>query len=105
MDDQDARSDRARCEPPNETIMIQLGIDDIVPIRSGRRRRRRLSESTRGGQALNDTFGWWALSLVGFALSSVGGLGRRIAWIGLPADHLEAYCRLKKKSRTFRRRS
>jgi CBS domain containing-hemolysin-like protein len=44
--------------------------------------------------------GWWALSLLGFALSSIGGLGGELLdrFAGRP---LEAYCRLKKHRDRF----
>lgn len=49
---------------------------------------------------MNDSVGWWLLSLVGFALSSVGGLGGELLdrFAGRP---LEAYCRLKRDRERF----
>lgn len=49
---------------------------------------------------MSDSFAWWSLSLVGFALSSVGGLGGELLdrFAGRP---LEAYCRLKKNRDRF----
>ncbi|MCG8652259.1 MAG: HlyC/CorC family transporter, partial [Pirellulales bacterium] len=45
-------------------------------------------------------WGWWLLSLIGFLLSSVGGLGGELLdrFAGRP---LEAYCRLKKNRDRF----
>ena len=49
---------------------------------------------------MNDSVGWWAFSLVGFALSSIGGLGGELLdrFAGRP---FEAYCRLKRKRERF----
>ncbi|MFK8114418.1 MAG: HlyC/CorC family transporter, partial [Rubripirellula sp.] len=44
--------------------------------------------------------GWWALSLVGFVLSSVGGLGGQLL-DRFAGKSLEAYCRLKKNRDRF----
>ena len=49
---------------------------------------------------MNDTYGWWALSLIGFALSSVGGLGGELL-DRFAGRQLEAYCRLKRNRERF----
>ena len=43
---------------------------------------------------------WWALSLIGFVLSSTGGLGRELL-DRFAGRSLEAYCRLKKSRERF----
>lgn len=49
---------------------------------------------------MNDHFVWWLLTLTGFALSSIGGLGGELLdrFAGKP---LEAYCRLKRNRERF----
>jgi CBS domain containing-hemolysin-like protein len=49
---------------------------------------------------VNDSLVWWGLSLVGFALSSIGGLGGELLdrFAGRP---FEAYCRLKRNRERF----
>lgn len=49
---------------------------------------------------MNDSLVWWCLSLVGFALSSIGGLGGELLdrFAGRP---FEAYCRLKRNRERF----
>lgn len=49
---------------------------------------------------MNDNLGWWALSFVGFLLSSTGGLGGELLdrFAGRP---FEAYCRLKRNRERF----
>jgi putative hemolysin len=49
---------------------------------------------------LNGEFGWSALSLVGFALSSVGGLGGELL-DRFAGRQFEAYCRLKRHRERF----
>ncbi len=49
---------------------------------------------------MNDWLGWIALSCVGFALSSVGGLGGELL-DKFAGRSLEAYCRLKKNRERF----
>jgi CBS domain containing-hemolysin-like protein len=49
---------------------------------------------------VSDTFEWWALSLVGFSLSSIGGLGGQLL-DRFAGRQLEAYCRLKKNRDRF----
>lgn len=49
---------------------------------------------------MNDAFGWWALSLIGFALSSVGGLGGELL-ARFAGRQFEAYCRLKRNRERF----
>jgi putative hemolysin len=49
---------------------------------------------------LNGELGWWALSLVGFALSSVGGLGGELL-DRFAGRQFEAYCRLKRHRERF----
>lgn len=44
--------------------------------------------------------GWWAISLVGFLLSSIGGLGGQLL-DRFAGRSLEAYCRLKKNRERF----
>jgi putative hemolysin len=46
------------------------------------------------------TYQWWVISLVGFALSSIGGLGGQLL-DGFAGRPLEAYCRLKKNRDRF----
>lgn len=49
---------------------------------------------------MSDTFIWWTLSLIGFALSSVGGLGGELL-DRFAGRHLEAYCRLRQNRERF----
>ena len=49
---------------------------------------------------MSDAWGWWSLSLIGFAFSSVGGLGGELL-DRFAGRQLEAYCRLKKKRERF----
>ncbi len=49
---------------------------------------------------MNEPYGWWALSLVGFSLSSIGGLGGELL-DRFAGRQLEAYCRLKKNRERF----
>jgi putative hemolysin len=49
---------------------------------------------------VSDAWGWWSLSLIGFAFSSVGGLGGELL-DRFAGRQLEAYCRLKKKRERF----
>ncbi len=49
---------------------------------------------------MNDWFGWIALSCIGFALSSIGGLGGELL-DKFSGRSLEAYCRLKKNRERF----
>ena len=49
---------------------------------------------------MSDTFGWWTLSLIGFAFSSVGGLGGELL-DRFAGRHLEAFCRLQQKRERF----
>ncbi len=49
---------------------------------------------------MNDTWVWGSLSLIGFALSSVGGLGGELL-DSFAGRQLEAYCRLKKNRDRF----
>lgn len=49
---------------------------------------------------MNGAFGWWALSLIGFALSSIGGLGGELL-ARFAGRQFEAYCRLKRHRERF----
>ena len=49
---------------------------------------------------MSATFIWWTLSLIGFALSSVGGLGGELL-DRFAGRHLEAYCRLRQNRERF----
>jgi len=49
---------------------------------------------------VNDTWSWWMVSLVGFVLSSVGGLGTELL-DRFAGRALEAYCRLKRNRDRF----
>ncbi|TWU48042.1 hemolysin family protein [Rubripirellula reticaptiva] len=49
---------------------------------------------------MNDVIAWWACSIVGFALSSIGGLGCELL-DRFAGRSLEAYCRLKKNRDRF----
>jgi putative hemolysin len=49
---------------------------------------------------MSGEFAWWTLSLIGFALSSVGGLGGELL-DGFAGRQFEAYCRLKRNRERF----
>ncbi|MGI9471270.1 MAG: hemolysin family protein [Rubripirellula sp.] len=49
---------------------------------------------------MSDAFVWWSLSLIGFALSSIGGLGGELL-DRFAGRHLEAYCRLRQNRDRF----
>ena len=49
---------------------------------------------------MNDNWMWWTLSLIGFSLSSVGGLGGELL-DRFAGRSLEAYCRLKRNRDRF----
>ncbi len=49
---------------------------------------------------MNDTYLWWSVSLAGFALSSIGGLGGELL-DSFAGKSLEAYCRLKRNRDRF----
>lgn len=49
---------------------------------------------------MNETYAWWSLSLAGFVLSSIGGLGGELL-DRFAGKQLEAYCRLKRNRERF----